>query len=595
MNRIGLKDYLLNEASDSDLLDCAKAYDTANQYGHFDTYDSVEEAAKLCGWDVETALSESRHVESDADCYRFNGYGHLEAVSNESLLEDARDNIDDIIDWLEGASRYELMDVSSDVELFVDAKDPFEIINEVDCSSHNHGNDIEVNLSRGDKKATLSFSNFNGTSWNDTDAEKIGIAEVAYATSKGYNAYANGASTKEVQAAFFKENGRRLSAARADKLTDACEKNMDSLKQVLKDPEIAALDDLFNVELCSETYCATLANEASECKYIASALEKMGFDAANDRAIEKHAEIEPKQRIVFDRMIGRVGDSYLEVVNQLDNFFDTDRTGQSEFINDNWGNPILVKGGRDGYGDTPCVLAVYEDFVDAMDTSSSDTGGDNIFADCIIDGIWDENGSLILTGALPDGHATICELLGAHACAEMRQLTDKGGRLYLDHLTVDGFHLPKDGIEAMGFVYRDGDESAFLHDLWDNPEMCSRPRFAEKALDMPTEEYIMYHDGVKTEFQITEVKKDSFAYEQGARYDAKVLTNGHDCGNGRFCADLDEAHEFCQQFADSVVGLGESLDDMCEDRRKVASLAQDVDADNRDQEYNNHDNSEIGE
>lgn len=75
MNRIGLKDYLLNEASDSDLLDCAKAYDTANQYGHFDTQDSVEEAAKLCGWDVETALSESRHVESDADCYRFNGYG----------------------------------------------------------------------------------------------------------------------------------------------------------------------------------------------------------------------------------------------------------------------------------------------------------------------------------------------------------------------------------------------------------------------------------------------------------------------------------------------------------------------------------------
>lgn len=59
--------------------------------------------------------------------------------------------------------------------------------------------------------------------------------------------------------------------------------------------------------------------------------------------------------------------------------------------------------------------------------------------------------------------------------------------------------------------------------------------------------------------------------------------------------DCAKAYEFCQQFADSVVGLGESLDDMCEDRRKVASLAQDVDADNRDQEYNNHDNSEIGE
>lgn len=590
MNRVGLKDYLLNEASDNDLLDCAKAYDAANQYGHFDTYDSVEEAAKLCGWDVETALSESRHVESDADCYRFNGYGHLESVSNESLLEDARDEIDNIIDWLEGASRYDLEGISSDVELFIDAEDPFEIINAVDCSVRNYGDAIEVDLSRGDKKATLSFSKLN-----DIDVDKIDLANAAYATAEGYYRYADGVSTEEVQTAFFKENGRRLSDARADNLTEACEKNMDALGQVLEDSEIEALTNFYDVEICSETYCATLANEAHECKYIASALEKMGFDVENGRAIKKHAEIEPKQRIVFDRMIGKVGDSYLEVVNQLDNFFDTDHTGQSEFINDNWGNPILVKGGRDGYGETPCVLTAYEDFIDAMDTSPSDTGGDNIFADCKIDGIWDENGSLILTGALPDGHATICELLAAHACAEMRQLTDKGGRLYLDHLTVDGFHLPKDGIEAMGFVYRDGDESAFLLDLWDNPEMCSRPRFAEKALDMPTEEYIMYHDGVKTEFQITEVNKDSFAYEQGARYDAKVLTNGHDCGNGRFCADLDEAHEFCQQFADSVVGLGESLDDMCEDRREVASLAQDVDADNRDQEYNNHDNSEIGE
>lgn len=106
---------------------------------------------------------------------------------------------------------------------------------------------------------------------------------------------------------------------------------------------------------------------------------------------------------------------------------------------------------------------------------------------------------------------------------------------------------------------------------------------------------IMYHDGVKTEFQITEVNKDSFPYEQGARYDVKVLTNGHDCGNGRFCANLDEAHEFCQQFADSVVGLGESLDDMCENRREVASMAQDVDAEDRGLEDKNHDNSEIGE
>ena len=105
----------------------------------------------------------------------------------------------------------------------------------------------------------------------------------------------------------------------------------------------------------------------------------------------------------------------------------------------------------------------------------------------------------------------------------------------------------------------------------------------------------MEHDGVKTEFQISEVKEDSFAYDQGARFDVKVLTNGHDCGNGRFCTDLDEAHEYCQQFADDIAGLGESLDDMCEDRYEVASAAQAVEVADREQVEKKHDDSEIGE
>lgn len=577
MNRIGLKDYLLNEASDSDLLDCAKAYDTANQYGHFDTYDSVEEAAKLCGWDVETALSESRHVESDADCYRFNGYGHLEAVSNESLLEDARDNIDDIIDWLEGASRYDLEGVSSDVELFITAEDPIEIINAVDCSVRSSGDTIEVDLSRGDKKVTLSFSKLN-----DIDVDKIDLANAAYATAEGYYRYADGASTEEVQTAFFKENGRRLSDARADDLTEACEKNMDALGQVLEDSEIEALTNFYDVEICSETYCATLANEARECKHIASALEKMGFDVENGRAIEKHAELAPKQRTVFDQM---VGDDYCEVHEQLGKFFGTGRANQSEKTNDSWGNSILVKGSNGLYNGPRGGITVYENFEKAVDTSESWHGGDNIFADCEIDGMWDENGSLFVTGAHHDGRARV----------EMRQLTDKGESLYSDFQMDGGFYLPENGFETMGFVYREGDESAFIHDLWDNPEMCSRPRFAEKALDMPAEEYIMVHDGVKTEFQITEVKEDSFVYDQGARFDVKVLTDGHICGYGHFCADLDDAHGFCERFADEIVGVGESLDDMCENRREVASMAQDVDAEDRGLEDKNHDNSEIGE
>lgn len=577
MNRVGLKDYLLNHADDNDLLDCAKAWDAANEYGQFDTYKSVEEAAEVNGWDAAQALGEAARVDQSADNFRLNGYAHLESVSDAELLDTARDSINDIVNWLEYANRYDFEDISSDIELFVDAKDPFEIINEVDCSVRSNGDAIEVNLKRGRDEATLSFSKLD-----DIDADKVDLANAVYATAENYYKYADGCSTEEVQAKFREEHGRGLSTERAGQLTAACEKNMDALKQVLDDDEIEALDNFYDVELCSETYCATLANEALGCKYIASALEKMGFDVENDRAIEKHAEIEVKQRVVFDNI---AGNDLGEDLKDLGEFFGSGSVNQSEKINDSWGNSILVKGSNGLYNGPRGGITVYENFEDAVDTSPNWHGGDNIFADCEIDGIWDENGSLFVTGAHHDGRALV----------EMRQLTDKGEDLYSGFQMDGGFYLPEDGFETMGFVYREGDENAFIHDLWDNPEMCSKPRYAEKALGYPVEEYIMEHDGVKTEFQITEVKRDSFAYDQGARFDVKVLTDGHNCGYGHFCADLDDAHGFCERFADDIAGLGESLDDMCEDRSEVASAAQAVEVADRGQVNKRHDNSEIGE
>lgn len=577
MNRVGLKDYLLNHADDNDLLDCAKAWDAANEYGQFDTYKSVEEAAEVNGWDAAQALGEAARVDQSADNFRLNGYAHLESVSDAELLDTARDSINDIVNWLEYANRYDLEDISSDIELFVDAKDPFEIINEVDCSVRSNGDAIEVNLKRGCDEATLSFSKLD-----DIDADKVDLANAVYATAENYYKYADGCSTEEVQTKFREEHGRGLSTERAGQLTAACEKNMDALKQVLDDDEIEALDNFYDVELCSETYCATLANEALGCKYIASALEKMGFDVENDRAIEKHAEIEVKQRVVFDNI---AGNDLGEDLKDLGEFFGSGSVNQSEKINDSWGNSILVRGSNGLYNGPRGGITFYENFEDAVDTSPNWHGGDNIFADCEIDGIWDENGSLFVTGAHHDGRALV----------EMRQLTDKGEDLYSGFQMDGGFYLPEDGFETMGFVYREGDENAFIHDLWDNPEMCSKPRYAEKALGYPVEEYIMEHDGVKTEFQITEVKRDSFAYDQGARFDVKVLTDGHNCGYGHFCADLDDAHGFCERFADDIAGLGESLDDMCEDRSEVASAAQAVEVADRGQVNKRHDNSEIGE
>lgn len=577
MNRVGLKDYLLNHADDNDLLDCAKAWDAANEYGQFDTYKSVEEAAEVNGWDAAQALGEAARVDQSADNLRLNGYAHLESVSDAELLDTARDSINDIVNWLEYANRYDLEDISSDIELFVDAKDPFEIINEVDCSVRSKSDAIEVNLKRGCDEATLSFSKLD-----DIDADKVDLANAVYATAENYYKYADGYSTEEVQAKFREEHGRGLSAERADQLTATCEKNMDALKQVLDDDEIEALDNFYDVELCSETYCATLANEALGCKYIASALEKMGFDVENDRAIEKHAELATKQRTVFD---AEQGDDFGEVSKYLGEFFGSGSVNQSEKINDSWGNSILVKGSNGLYNGPRGGITVYENFEDAVDTSPNWHGGDNIFADCEIDGIWDENGSLFVTGAHHDGRALV----------EMRQLTDKGEDLYSGFQMDGGFYLPEDGFETMGFVYREGDENAFIHDLWDNPEMCSKPFYAEKALAYPAEEYIMEHDGVKTEFQITEVKEDSFAYDQGARFDVKVLTDGHNCGYGHFCADLADAHGFCERFAGDIAGLGESLNDMCEDRSEVASAVQDAHTGERYHEDEQRDNSEIGD
>lgn len=100
MNRVGLKDYLLNHADDNDLLDCAKAWDAANEYGQFDTYSSVEEAAQANGWDAAQALSEARRVDQDADFFRFNGYGHLETKQRIEFDAEQGDDFGEVSKYL---------------------------------------------------------------------------------------------------------------------------------------------------------------------------------------------------------------------------------------------------------------------------------------------------------------------------------------------------------------------------------------------------------------------------------------------------------------------------------------------------------------
>lgn len=113
----------------------------------------------------------------------------------------------------------------------------------------------------------------------------------------------------------------------------------------------------------------------------------------------------------------------------------------------------------------------------ATDCSPSRFGQGNVFADCEIQKVWDENGTLYLAGAHHDGRVSV----------EMRQLTDEGESLW-GQLDYEDY-LPLEGLTAMGKHYELGDENRFVHDLYNSPELCAAPRYAEQSFGCPSEEY----------------------------------------------------------------------------------------------------------
>lgn len=101
-------------------------------------------------------------------------------------------------------------------------------------------------------------------------------------------------------------------------------------------------------------------------------------------------------------------------------FFDGKKSDMSDFINPYGGNHIFVACSVERWDDTIPVITVYKDFDAATDCSPSRFGRGNVFADCEIQKVWDENGTLYLAGAHHDGRVSV----------EMRQLTDEGERLW---------------------------------------------------------------------------------------------------------------------------------------------------------------------
>lgn len=180
---------------------------------------------------------------------------------------------------------------------------------------------------------------------------------------------------------------------------------------------------------------------------------------------------------VFNHQMEMKVSDYEEEMRALAAFFDGKKSDMSDFINPYGGNHIFVAGSVERWDDTIPVITVYKDFAAATDCSPSRFGQGNVFADCEIQKVWDENGTLYLAGAHHDGRVSV----------EMRQLTDEGERLW-GQLDYEDY-LPLEGLTAMGKHYRLGAEKRFIHDLYNSPELCAAPRYVEQSFGCPSEEY----------------------------------------------------------------------------------------------------------
>lgn len=144
---------------------------------------------------------------------------------------------------------------------------------------------------------------------------------------------------------------------------------------------------------------------------------------------------------IFNHQMEMKDFDYEEEMRALAAFFNGEKSDMSDFVNPYGGNHILVSGSVGRWNGTSTGIAVYKDFDAATDCSPSRFGQGNVFADCEIQKVWDENGTLYLAGAHHDGRVSV----------EMRQLTDEGERLwgqldYEDYLPLVTWNSPSDAL-----------------------------------------------------------------------------------------------------------------------------------------------------
>lgn len=133
------------------------------------------------------------------------------------------------------------------------------------------------------------------------------------------------------------------------------------------------------------------------------------------------------------------------------------------------GNRLLVRGTVGLWDGAVSGFTPYDDLKSALDTSSSRFGGHNVMADCEIDMIWENDGSLFVSGFHHDGRTTI----------EVRQLSD-AGQAALEAVEDAWIGEPF----TVGGVEYDGSTDSVnraIADIWDNGDMAPKLNYLEHA------------------------------------------------------------------------------------------------------------------
>ena len=160
--------------------------------------------------------------------------------------------------------------------------------------------------------------------------------------------------------------------------------------------------------------------------------------------------------------LGAGAEAYGEAIASIGKLLNGKKTPKKE--NPNVGNRLVVKWSAGSWHGIIGGIKLYPNFEEVLD---------DCFARLWIERIWDDEGTLHLTGREDDSHVEF----------EIRQLSKKGEGL-IDEVESDFRRFPystrKNGVEANGKVYVGKTEGELVQDIWNDSELSCAPCYWER-------------------------------------------------------------------------------------------------------------------